>query len=78
MFCFSAQVQVLSAALKAAQLESYTDDVDQDVSVSESPHPDDPSSTDKQEEIDAHLLNCLLVEESGPDCVVRGRLYYLY
>uniref|UniRef100_A0AAR2IXQ4 Phosphatase 2A Regulatory Subunit A helical domain-containing protein n=1 Tax=Pygocentrus nattereri TaxID=42514 RepID=A0AAR2IXQ4_PYGNA len=41
-----AQVQVLSAALKAAQLESHSDDTDQDVLVSESGNTKNPISTD--------------------------------
>ncbi|KAL6458300.1 hypothetical protein MHYP_G00335300 [Metynnis hypsauchen] len=52
-----AQVQVLSAALKAAQLESHVDDTDQDVLVSENGNTENPISTDKQAEMDTHLLN---------------------
>ena len=47
----------MSAALKAAQLESHTDETDQDVSVSESGNTENPISTDKQAEMDTHLLN---------------------
>uniref|UniRef100_A0A8B9LIH8 WW-binding domain-containing protein n=1 Tax=Astyanax mexicanus TaxID=7994 RepID=A0A8B9LIH8_ASTMX len=52
-----AQVQVLSAALKAAELESHADDVDQDVPPSESETSENPTSTDKEAETDAHLVN---------------------
>uniref|UniRef100_A0A3B1JD56 Phosphatase 2A Regulatory Subunit A helical domain-containing protein n=1 Tax=Astyanax mexicanus TaxID=7994 RepID=A0A3B1JD56_ASTMX len=52
-----AQVQVLSAALKAAELESHADDVDQDVPPSESETSENPTSTNKEAETDAHLVN---------------------
>ncbi|KAI4886613.1 hypothetical protein NFI96_012734 [Prochilodus magdalenae] len=76
-----AQVQVLSAALKAVQLESQTDDVDQDLSVSECRNTESPSSTEKQAEMDTeiktHLLNAqstspVFVDESEPSCVEAG------
>ncbi|XP_036427330.1 serine/threonine-protein phosphatase 4 regulatory subunit 1 [Colossoma macropomum] len=71
-----AQVQVLSAALKAAQLESHTDDTDQDVSVSESGNTENPISTDKQAEMDTHLLNSQstspVLDVSEPSCVEAG------
>ncbi|KAL7891102.1 hypothetical protein AOLI_G00005780 [Acnodon oligacanthus] len=69
-----AQVQVLSAALKAAQLESHTDDLDQDVLVSESGNTENPISTDKQAEMDTHLSNSQSTSPhvSEPSCVEAG------
>ncbi|XP_072540038.1 serine/threonine-protein phosphatase 4 regulatory subunit 1 isoform X2 [Salminus brasiliensis] len=69
-----AQVQVLSAALKAVELESHTDDVDQEVSekVLESETAENPRSTNKQAEMAAHLLNStslVLVDSPGITCV---------
>ncbi|XP_066522547.1 serine/threonine-protein phosphatase 4 regulatory subunit 1 [Hoplias malabaricus] len=69
-----AQVQVLSAALKAVQLEVHTDDVDQDVSVSEGGSTVNPSTTEQQTDMDKHLLTSpstspVLKEETGPSCV---------